>query len=430
MLKDGLNIQRNRSLLINTLSGYVSKIFSVVANLLYIRWTIDYLSGLEFGLWMTLMVLNQYIRQADLGIGVGLLNTIALSKERRKDNEIVQVVNSVFFVSLVQSAILLLVLFVLYFFELLPKLLSISEQFVPIIMTFLTLNIIGLAGNIVHTIFRAFQEVYISHIFQTLISASGLMLIYLGVKSDLGVDFVILSHAKAYLFWSIVVISYAFCIRYNFLRLNINSFSFKKIQHVVRQGLGLFILSIFTLVILRADNILISNKLGYEEVKDFALVEKLGLLSFITSSLISSLWPAFREARDSGDKEWLSKVFKRTAIAAGLVAFLIGVIVSLYGNYILSFVVGKSVDISPIRYYAVSSWLIVTVFVGLYSAILNSYGYIKFQVLCLGLTLLISLVSKVCLINTGNEDYLVFGTSLPYLLFFIIPCTKKIKEII
>jgi len=95
--EEGKSNERYRRILLTALMTGIVKVVSVIINLFTVPLTLKYLGSERYGLWMSISSILSLISFADLGLGNGLLNSIAQANARNKIKQAKVAITSTFF---------------------------------------------------------------------------------------------------------------------------------------------------------------------------------------------------------------------------------------------------------------------------------------------------------------------------------------------
>ena len=428
----GRSSERYRKMILTSFASIGSKGIGLAINFIMVPLTFGYLGSERFGLWMAISSLIMVLSFTDLGLGNNLLNEVAYGRGKEDSKYIRTVVTNTILplvaISLVLMSITLLGINRINwgnFFKLSEQT-SIKELNTSLLI-FISIFIIGLPIKIINQINEGFQEGYVNNFWQSIGNIFGLLNLFLCVKFRLGLPFLILAYAGTQLIAIIINFSIAI-IRKPFIRPSYKYIDIKKIKLMLKSGFLFFLLGFFTLMGLQVDNILISNKLGASYVANYAILQKLVMLTFLVMVFIQSLWPAYAEAISRNDISWVQKTIKRMLKYSLIGGTVFALSFYICGPFLIKIWVKHDLQISKSLLLGFSLYSLVWIFIGNVAVVLNSGKFLKYQLIILSLASITSLVTKVYLVNVFGVSSVIWATDLSFLLLFIIPALFFIRN--
>ena len=263
----------------NILFGVTFKGISIFLNFLVVPILILFLGKIEYGVWITIFSIVNWIFTFDLGIGQGLRNklTEALSvNDNLKASQIIS--TSYIFISIFSLVILLIGIGFIYFVNF-QDLLNYKgksnlylENFVFLSLFFTIVNFtLSLYKNLYLAVHKSFMVELVNVFFQTFYLIVILIWLHFNLEKSLinlilifGVINFIVSVIATFVFFKIQEkVSFSFF-----------NFNLKEGRLLFKLGGKFFIINISLLVILSTDNIIISNLLGPSFVTDYFTIQK------------------------------------------------------------------------------------------------------------------------------------------------------------
>jgi O-antigen/teichoic acid export membrane protein len=179
--------------------------------------------------------------------------------------------------------------------------------------------------------------------------------------------------------------------------------SWTKAKDIMNLGSKFFVIQIAGIIIFSTDNLIISHFIGPETVTGYHISFRyFGLLITIFAMLSVPIWPAYTEAYQQGDLQWIKKINKRF-IKVWLFSLPVILIMFMVSPQVYSLWVGEEVIISwklsaiMALYTATLTWG--TIFV----TFINSTGKLRMQTIC-------SIIAG--LINIPLSIFIIQHTSL------------------
>jgi O-antigen/teichoic acid export membrane protein len=423
----------------NILFGITFKGISIFLNFLVVPILILFLGKIEYGVWITIFSLVNWIFTFDLGIGQGLRNklTEALSvNDNLKASQIIS--TSYIFISIFSLVILLIGIGFIYFVNF-QDLLNYKgksnlylENFVFLSLFFTIVNFtLSLYKNLYLAVHKSFMVELINVFFQTFYLIVILIWLHFNLEKSLinlilifGVINFIVSVIATFVFFKIQEkVSFSFI-----------NFNLKEGRLLFKLGGKFFIINISLLVILSTDNIIISNLLGPSFVTDYFTIQKVfQVLIVVFTVVLSSSWGLYSEALTNKDFNWIKGNLKKMNIYfLGILIF--GVFIFYFIEDILNIWIGEDLVIIP-KGLAFCNLLYTFIFcfTNIYMFFINASNKINLQMYLYIFGALINIPLSIFLVRLlGSSTGVIMSTLLcflPLLIIMPIQSNKIIKNL-
>lgn len=417
------NIVQNK----NIVFGITFKGISVFLNFLIVPILILFLGKIEYGVWITIFSIVNWIFTFDLGIGQGLRNklTEALSvNDLEKASQIIS--TSYVFISLFSLLILILGIFFIYFTnfqELLnykAKSNSFLQNFVFLSLFFTIINfVISLYKKLFLAVHKSFVIELVNVFFQTFYLVVTLIWLHYNLEKSL--------ISLVFIFG---VINFVVSLIATFVFFKIQEkvlFSFKKVS--LKEGrllLGLggkfFIINCSLIVILSTDNIIISNLLGPTFVTDYFTVQKIfQFLIILFTIVLSSSWGLYSEAIIKKDYNWIRQNLKKMNFF--LIGILtLGVIFFYFIEEILNIWIGKDlIEIPKGLAFCNMIYTFIFCFTNIYMFFINASNKINIQMYLYVFAAIINIPLSIFFVKLlGSTTGVILSTLLCFLPLLVI----------
>jgi|TARA_B110001452_G_scaffold50537_1_gene38615 O-antigen/teichoic acid export membrane protein len=423
----------------NILFGITFKGISIFLNFLVVPILILFLGKIEYGVWITIFSIVNWIFTFDLGIGQGLRNklTEALSvNDNLKASQIIS--TSYIFISIFSLVILLIGIGFIYFVNF-QDLLNYKgksnlylENFVFLSLFFTIVNFtLSLYKNLYLAVHKSFMVELINVFFQTFYLIVILIWLHFNLEKSLinlilifGVINFIVSVIATFVFFKIQEkVSFSFI-----------NFNLKEGRLLFKLGGKFFIINISLLVILSTDNIIISNLLGPSFVTDYFTIQKVfQVLIVVFTVVLSSSWGLYSEALTKKDFNWIKGNLKKMNIYfLGILIF--GVFIFYFIEDILNIWIGEDLVIIP-KGLAFCNLLYTFIFcfTNIYMFFINASNKINLQMYLYIFGALINIPLSIFLVRLlGSSTGVIMSTLLcflPLLIIMPIQSNKIIKNL-
>lgn len=434
MIKKVKEFKKNK-LVMNILFNFIFKSFGIGLSFISIPIMLKYLDRNNYGFWILILSITNWIYTFDIGIGNGLKNRLAESLGQKNDVEAKEyIATSYFFVTIISVVFLIISriglnnidLSILFNIKFLDN--KGVNKIIFINIVFVCANfILGLCNNI----FLGSQKSYLSSINSVLSQILNVifLLILFHIKKN---SIILLSYSYGVgILLSHISLSIFYFYKNKSLLFNIKSVALNKVKKIFGIGIKIFCVQISSLIIFSTDNFIIAKYTGLENVATYTIVNKYFGIPILAMSLISTpIWPAITKAYYEGKKEWIKNILMKLKKIFGLI-LLVTIIMIVSGKSIIKiWTLNKIVPSLPLIIVCGASTVLVC-FSNIYSTIIFGIG-VKWNIVLLSLfqaviNVVVSLVS-IEYFNLGVVG-VVLGTCFSMLTnLFILP--KILKEMI
>jgi O-antigen/teichoic acid export membrane protein len=178
-----------------------------------------------------------------------------------------------------------------------------------------------------------------------------------------------------------------------------------KVKELWLKSAQFALLQIFSTILLTVDYFVVSSISGLDIVGEYFLVKRIYLvLASFHFAILLPIWSAYTESIESRDVLWAEKLLKKTALYT-VIIFVLGVTAMYFvGNYIIFLWTGKEIT-NMALFIWLGVWGFVYGWCNCFSVFLNATGYLKKQVILVGLAAVVFIPLSLLL----GEKYGVLG---------------------
>lgn len=426
-------MNRNKIQKKNILLGITFKGISVFLNFLVIPILISFLGKIEYGVWVTVFSIVNWIFTFDLGIGQGLRNKLTEALSVKDDVKASQIISTSYvFISIFGFIILILGIISIYFINF-QDLLNYKgktscylQNFVLLSLFFSVTNfILSLYKKLYLAIHRSFMVELINVFFQVFYLIFILSWMYFNLEKSL-ISLIVI--------FGVLNILVSLVATFVFLRTQKKiSFSFKNFNSKEGKllfGLGgkFFIINISLLVILSTDNIIISNLLGPVFVTDYFTVQKVfQFLIVIFTVVLASSWALYSEAITNKDFNWIRENLKKMNFYfLGIV--VLGFFIFFFIDNILNLWIGENIIIIPEGLALCNLiYTFIFCFTNIYMFFINASNKIKLQMYLYIFGAIVNIPLSILFVKIlGSSTGVILSTIICFLpLLIVMPLQAK-----
>ncbi|GGK30646.1 O-antigen export protein [Yeosuana aromativorans] len=389
----------------NILLGLTFKSLGMILNFLLIPFLITFLGKIEYGVWITVFSVTNWIFTFDIGIGHGLRNklTEAISlNDIIKANKIV--CTSYVLISLFAGIILIIgvVLILSLDFQTILNYSRKSNEYLQLFIFFsLLFTVLNFVLSLYKKLYLAIHESFVIELVNTSFLLFYLLFVFIFIKFNIFKSLIglIIIYGTVNMIFALLATMIFFKIKKKIV-LSFKFFDSKEGKSLFNLGGKFFVINISLLIILSTDNVIVSNILGPGYVTDYSIVQKLFQFIIVGFSVIlASSWSLYSDALVRKDYNWIRRnIRKMNLLFIGIV--FIGFLLYFFIDPILDTWIGKEVIILPkgLVFYNMIYCLIFC-FSNIYMYFINATGQIKVQMYLYLFGALVNIPLSIYLVN-------------------------------
>lgn len=367
--------------------SYLLKGAGIGISLMYVPLMLTYLSPAQFGLWVAITAVINWLRLFDVGIGNGLRFHLASSLAIGNLNKAKELVSTTYaIIGSIFIAIWLLFLVLNPFINwqsLLNSDLISSSEYIKIMVIAVTAILFTFILDLVKIVYAAHGETASGNVLQLISSSFSLIGIYiLSVftmkgQLDLAVAVVALSPLLVY----IIATLYTFGKKYASLRPSFEFVRLKRSKDLFNLSAKFFIVQITATVIFTSLPFIITRFYGPESVAQYHVANSIFNLPLLMIGLFTApLTPFVTREFAKQNYEWVRQSLKKAVCLAAIVS--LGTVVLIFiSPYIYKLWLGDRIYIPFKLSVFIGIYSIITVLVNPLSSFMNAIGKIDILVL-------------------------------------------------
>lgn len=413
------------------------KFGAIVATFLAMPIMIKYLGAEQFGVWATMLTLITWVMLFDLGIGNGLRNKVSESLAQDNPEQAAGYISTAYgLIGFISFGLFTLFL--------------IASIWLPWQSIFNTQAISesDLKNAVITLSFFIFFNFWISLVNQTYHGLQKSSIVVLGqfISNTLALVLVLLLYQFAepsmlFMVWaygvSIVLANMALTFfvfkSHRELKPKRQRFDKNKISPLLSLGIKFFIIQLAVLVIFMTDKILITQLLGPEHVTPYEVLFKLfSVFTVIHGLMLAPLWPAYSDAYQRGDLDWIRSNIKQQ-LKVALVLFVGAFILAVAGPIIVKLWIGDEVTASTSLYYLFALFIVFSVWSNVFAYFVNAVNRLNVQLYTSILAAIINIPMSIYLVKVAGLglEGIILATIISLSIFSLlgpIQVFKILKE--
>jgi O-antigen/teichoic acid export membrane protein len=388
----------------NVFYSFLIRGLGILTIFLLTRLTLHYVDAGQYGIWLTISALVNWINTFDIGLGHGLRNKMAHSVALNERDNIVKYVSTTFaMLFLIASAAFIVFAVVGSFFnwnELLNVTKTVSYSIWPIIIITLGIFCAQFFLQPIHSILIATHQQFKSSLlilFGQLLTLIIVCLLILFAKSSLLILVIVIggSPVLVYLLANI----YFFSTSLKQYAPRFGAIDMSSAKSLMGTGSMFFFIQLGGLVLFETDNIIITNILGPQDVTSFNLSFRyLSLAQILFSIAIAPYWSAFTDAYAKKDMLWIRSSIKKMWLLFWGISTL-AVVLLFISPLFYKLWLGDTVSIPFLLTLMMTIYVIVGSWQAIYISILNGIGKLKVQLIMVIVTALLNIPLSIILLK-------------------------------
>ena len=428
-------MNRNKIQLKNVMSSSVFKALGIVLNLLLVTTLISLLGDKEYGIWVTVFAIVNWVFTFDLGFGLGLRNKLTEALVKKDMEEATLLISSSYYaMSFIAFAILLLGISIIIYIDI-SELLNYNDKSELFLKAFVIVALFFTVFNFVLSLykkfFQAIHKVYLVELFSSVQVLFFVLFAYFIDYNYYSLIWLIV----AYGFISVITASIAtftFFKKIKSIKISFKKKSLTVIKSILNTGSVFFLIQISLLVILSTDNIIIVKMIGPEAVTNYSIVQRIFQLIIIGFSLIlAPSWSLYSDALIKKDFQWIKNNITKLIYMYALL-LLLGIILLFSYEIIIGFWIGKEISI-PLHlglYNYIYAMLFS--FANIFMFFINATGRLKLQTILYVFGAIVNIPLSIFFVHvTGNSTGVIIASIIsimPLAIFMPFQSYKILKE--
>ncbi|WP_026775582.1 hypothetical protein [Polaribacter sp. Hel_I_88] len=425
----------------NILLGLTFKGISISLSFLIVPMLILFLGKTEYGVWVTVFSIINWIFTFDIGIGQGLRNKLTEALSVNNYKKASEIVATAYIFIIAFSIVIFLIGSLLIYFLNFQDILNYKEQtnsflqkFVFLSLFFTVINfILSLYKKLYLSVHKSFSVEVINLFFQIFYLAVVLLWMFFELEKSLISLIIIFGLGNCIV---AVIATIVFFKLQKKIAFSFYNFNFTEGKQLFGLGIKFFIINMCLLVILSTDNIIISKLLGPSFVTDYFTVQKaFQFLIVVFTVVLTSSWSLYSDAIINKDFIWIKKNFKKMNFYfLGILFF--GFLIFCFIEDILNIWIGENVIKLPenLAFFNLI-YVLLFCYTNIYMFFINASNRMNLQMYLYVFGAILNVPLSIFLVNyIGNSTGVILSTIICFLpLFILMPLQshniiKKLNE--
>ena len=422
LIKKKLSSENQRTAMIkrNIIGSGFLRIVNIAISLIVVPLTLNYLTVVGYGIWLTVSSIIGWLSYFDLGFAHGFRNKFAESLAIGDKVLARKYVATTYISLLVLFSCILVICLIVNCFVDWSSLLNIDISYSFELKKVFSILVVTFCVNIVANVFimmlNADQKTALASFVQTsgqFIALIGIIILTSISNGSLTLLALIYSGLPVLV---TIIYSVAFfrSSRYKEFVPSLRFFDRKLISNILGLGVNFFIIMISMLLIFQITNVLISRILGPETVSEYNITYKyFNVLHMFSIIILTPCWSAFTEAYIKKDYIWM-KNMKHRLEQIWICIIPIVCLMCFFAPTIFKVWIGDDIHIHDDVIIVLGVYTVVQILAGTYMYIINGIGKIRLQMM---IYLLFAIISIPLMISLGKVLGIIGIISVPILVY-------------
>lgn len=392
-------MSRGRRLVLAILSSIVGRAVTSFAPLIVMAPMLGHLGPSLFGIWLTATALSAMASFLDFGIGTATLTRLS-DAFGKNDIASVRMLLGQSYALLGALSSVLIILVLIFFGVYSARSLSAEATDAASVFAIALISIfLSFPSQIIIKVLEARQAFVHSQLAQIAGPMCALSACLWGISAGLNpvavVVLYVLPNAGILALWSVT-----YFILFPNHRPTFNGLKLNQIKHLISLGGAFFIVLIFYVISMNADNVIIAAKGGSALVAEYGVPAKLGSIMIVmVGTVFMPLWPIYGHALAQKDHAWLRVATRRISLVGAASVLMLGMVLTALSGPIMTVWMGRNFDDQHLIMLGWTAAATVIALTAPYNSVLNAAGRALPQLLPWAIFAGISIGLKVVTLN-------------------------------
>lgn len=380
----------------NILVSLFIKGFDVLIGLLLVRFSLQLLSEIEYGIWLTISSMIAWFGFLDVGLGHGLRNKFAEAKAKGEDKKARIYVSTTYFILSIIAVTFFVIFLAINHFLPWSKILNV-EAGMNAQLSLLAIIVFGsfsfnFVARLITIIILADQKPAI----RDAINFSGkvfvVIAIYILLKLKIdSLIYVGLAYTGFPLLVLIFSTFYFFLTKYSYYKPAIKFVDFRYFKDLMNLGVKFFILQIGAIVLIATDNIIITQIFSPKEVTPYQVANKYFSLVLILYLLIlAPLWSTVTEAFKKNELNWIKGTIRKY-LKLSLIFTVIIFIMILVSDFFYKIWLGNDIYVPKLVSIFWGIFVTIQLYNSIFTHFLNGIGKLNLSIYTASFTIIMNI---------------------------------------
>lgn len=382
----GVKSIRTKNIVKNVSVSFFYKAGSIIANLLLVPVTINYLDTTNYGIWLIITSFISWFTFFDIGLGHGLRNKLTEAKANNNMQLAKAYISSTyFFITIISSTLFALFYIGNHFIDwskVFNTDVSLASNLSLIMLVVFGCFSIQFIVKLITTIYIADQRPAMQG-FVELLTQISLLLSIIILTNFFSSSLVTFSIVFSIIPLLLLVLFnlYAFNTDYKDLKPSFRLFKMKHVKDIMGLGMKFFVIQIAAIVLYTTDNLIITQLFTPADVTPYNIAFKyFSIVTMGFSIIITPFWSAITDAFVKKDIDWVKKAMSNL-IKVSILFSLVAVLMVFFAGSVYKLWVGEEIIISRSLSIFMGLFVITTLLTQPFVFFINGTGKVNIQLI-------------------------------------------------
>ncbi|GAB1478806.1 hypothetical protein MASR2M74_13610 [Paracoccaceae bacterium] len=373
---------RTRTLIVAILSGFVGRVITALLPLVVMPAMLGHLGPVLFGTWLTAATLSTMAVFLDFGIGNATTTRLSEAFGLEDATAARRILGEAYAALLaISSGLLLIVALGGYVLVPLFGLDAVEISQVAVVSVVLAALFLSFPGGIIWRLQQARHHFVTAQLTQVTAPLATLGVSLWAIRAGFSplavVTVYALTNPVVLMLWTLGHFA-----THPDQRPDFRGLRWSSMRSLTGLGGAFFVLSIFTLIGMNADNVVIAAIAGAEVVAEYGVPAKLGgILMLIVGTVFMPLWPLFGGALARQDGAWLASTTRRMSLGGAAVVLAVGLGMTLFAVPLMEAWMHRAFAGQQMILLGWTAAATVIAVTAPYNMVLNASGMVRQQIL-------------------------------------------------
>jgi O-antigen/teichoic acid export membrane protein len=409
----------------NILISLGIKGFSILITLAFVPLIIDYISSVQYGIWLTLSSVVAWFSFFDIGLDNGMRNRIAQAKANNNPKLGKTYVSTTYAIIIITFTTIWLGFIVVYKYFNWGTLLNAPTETVSLLPTLalivFTFFCLQMVAKLINSVLNAYQKPALTNFIALIGQFLAFIIVFILNRTTEGsiikLGFILSSIPVFVLLISSV---FLFNTKYKEISPSLRYIDFSLSKDLLSLGGKFFLIQISVVIVLQTTNIIITQTISPNSVTTFDIVRKyFFVMSTVFLIVVTPFWSAFTDAYVNKEYVWMRNVLKKLE-KVWLILIPLTVFMILISDKVYSIWIGDRLSIPFEVSVFMGLYVIVFTRANLYMYLLNGMGKIRLQLFSYTLLAILFIPLAIILIRVFGLVGIIGANIIIFLLLGVI----------
>jgi O-antigen/teichoic acid export membrane protein len=368
----------------NIIILFILHVFNFISLMAIVPVTLNYLGKTEYGIWLTLASILNWLINLDFGLGNGLRNKLAEAlalNDLKLARNYVSTAYAVFSVGILTAFI---IYFAIHHFLNWADLLQAPAEYTALlnslVLYVIALFLVQFLLKLITSIINADQRPALNGGLSLITNSLTLFIVYLlsiYTESSLTVFALVSSGIPVLVF--LFASLFLFSGHFRSISPSSKHINLKYSSSLVKLGMQFFVIQISSLIVFTTGNIIITQLYGPQPVVTYNVAFKyFYMVPLVFNVALAPFWSAFTEAYVKQEFDWIKNSIRKLVYIWGILS-VIAIVMVIVSDFVYKIWVGPQVQVPFMLSVASGVFVIIANWNNIFGYFINGVGKVRLQ---------------------------------------------------